>query len=152
MPTACWTCRHRTIQCDQAGIPCAKCQKAGLECFQTRPLRWVKGVAIRGKLRGRVLGENRKEIVPAKQAMQPCSKSTPQPALQDPHVHDLDASSKFYLDYCGFSAWEALSVLANILQKTIYGLLDYSSYMIVKVTLSGTYSHTPWMSQHCECV
>lgn len=49
----CYTCRNRRIQCDQTGVPCAKCQKAGLECFDKRPVRWVKGVAIRGKMQGR---------------------------------------------------------------------------------------------------
>ncbi|KAJ5167145.1 uncharacterized protein N7482_005926 [Penicillium canariense] len=49
----CYTCRNRRIQCDQSGIPCDKCKKAGLECFDKRPFRWVKGVAIRGKMQGR---------------------------------------------------------------------------------------------------
>lgn len=49
----CYTCRSRRIQCDQSSVPCAKCQKAGLECFDKRPFRWVKGVAIRGKMQGR---------------------------------------------------------------------------------------------------
>lgn len=50
---SCYTCRSRRIQCDQTGMPCAKCAKAGLECFDKRPFRWVKGVAIRGKMQGR---------------------------------------------------------------------------------------------------
>lgn len=53
MGTPCYTCRSRRIQCDQSGIPCGKCTKAGLECFDKRPFRWVKGVAIRGKMQGR---------------------------------------------------------------------------------------------------
>ncbi|KAB8227727.1 Zn(II)2Cys6 transcription factor [Aspergillus alliaceus] len=48
----CYTCRRRRIQCDQSQTPCKKCLKAGLECYDKRPLRWVKGVAIRGKLQG----------------------------------------------------------------------------------------------------
>lgn len=48
----CYTCRNRRIQCDQSGTPCGKCQKAGLECLDKRPFKWVKGVAIRGKLQG----------------------------------------------------------------------------------------------------
>lgn len=48
----CYTCRNRRIQCDQSGVPCGKCQKAGLECLDRRPFKWVKGVAIRGKLQG----------------------------------------------------------------------------------------------------
>lgn len=33
-------------------MPCAKCEKAGLECSEKRPIRWVKGMCIRGKMRG----------------------------------------------------------------------------------------------------
>lgn len=50
----CYTCRNRRIQCDQSGVPCGKCQNAGLECLDKRPFKWVKGVAIRGKLQGHV--------------------------------------------------------------------------------------------------
>ncbi len=50
----CYTCRNRRIQCDQSGVPCGKCQKAGLECLDKRPFKWVKGVAIRGNLQGHV--------------------------------------------------------------------------------------------------
>ncbi|KAJ5192617.1 hypothetical protein N7449_008759 [Penicillium cf. viridicatum] len=111
MRAACWTCRNRTIRCDQTGIPCAKCEKAGLECFEQRPLRWVKGIAIRGKMRGRILGEDLKpssENLPAqlerKQILRSPAKYlttniTPSFALRDPCGHDLDRSSRFYLDY-----------------------------------------------------
>ncbi|KAJ5822641.1 hypothetical protein N7447_004981 [Penicillium robsamsonii] len=114
MHAPCWTCRSRTIQCDQTSIPCAKCEKAGLECFEKRPLRWVEGVAIRGKMRGRVLGGDPKDSgknpvaqLKRKQILHSCAKSlatniTPPFALQDPCIHDLDWSSRFYLDYCGF--------------------------------------------------
>lgn len=53
VPDPCYTCRNRRIQCDQSGVPCGKCEKAGLECLDKRPFRWVKGVAIRGKMQGR---------------------------------------------------------------------------------------------------
>ncbi|KAL2865289.1 Zn(II)2Cys6 transcription factor [Aspergillus lucknowensis] len=49
----CYTCRRRHIQCDRSQVPCAKCQKAGLQCLDKRPIRWVQGVAIRGGMRGR---------------------------------------------------------------------------------------------------
>lgn len=52
MYNPCYTCRRRHIECDRSRMPCAKCEKAGLECFQKRPVRWVKGVSIRGKMRG----------------------------------------------------------------------------------------------------
>lgn len=51
----CYTCRRRRIQCDQSGSPCAKCEKSGFECFQQRPLRWVKGVTLRSKFHDSVL-------------------------------------------------------------------------------------------------
>lgn len=53
MTEPCYTCRRRRIQCDRSGIPCGKCKKFGLDCFKERPLRWVRGVAIRGGMRGR---------------------------------------------------------------------------------------------------
>ncbi|CRG87866.1 Regulatory protein GAL4 [Talaromyces islandicus] len=55
MNDPCYTCRRRRIQCDQSGVPCAKCDKSGFECFQQRPLRWVKGVTLRSKFHDSVL-------------------------------------------------------------------------------------------------
>lgn len=52
MNDPCYTCRRRRIECDRSGVPCAKCVKADVECFEKRPPRWVKGMAIRGKLQG----------------------------------------------------------------------------------------------------
>ena len=48
----CYTCRRRRIECDRSRKPCAKCEKAGLECLKKRPVRWVEGMSIRGKMRG----------------------------------------------------------------------------------------------------
>lgn len=109
MRAACWTCRNRTIQCDRTSTPCAKCEKAGLECFDKRPIRWVKGMAIRGKMRGQMLGGDIKAFDKQQQLSSPYTKSvvinvTPSFALKDPRIHDLDWSSRFYLDYCGFKA------------------------------------------------
>lgn len=55
MNDPCYTCRRRRIQCDQTATPCAKCEKSGFECFQERPLRWVKGVTLRTKFHDSVL-------------------------------------------------------------------------------------------------
>ncbi|PYI06510.1 hypothetical protein BO78DRAFT_116230 [Aspergillus sclerotiicarbonarius CBS 121057] len=52
MEKPCYTCRRRRIRCDQSRSPCAKCTTSGLQCFASRPLTWVAGVAIRGKMRG----------------------------------------------------------------------------------------------------
>lgn len=67
----CWTCRRRRVQCDQSRIPCMKCEKAGLECFIKRPLRWIKGVAIRGNMQGRSFGC----ISESSSALKPIQKS-----------------------------------------------------------------------------
>lgn len=61
----CYTCRNRRIQCDQTGVPCAKCQKAGLECLDKRPFRWVQGVAIRGRMQGRSYDANKEAAATA---------------------------------------------------------------------------------------
>ncbi|KAE8375409.1 C6 transcription factor (Acr-2) [Aspergillus bertholletiae] len=49
MDKSCYTCRRRRIECEMSEPPCKKCKKAGLECFQERPLRWVVGATFRGK-------------------------------------------------------------------------------------------------------
>ena len=69
----CYTCRRRRIQCDRSKEPCRKCEKAGLECFRERPLRWVRGVAIRGAMRGKSFKETAGPQVenPGQGAMQP---------------------------------------------------------------------------------
>lgn len=115
MAGPCWTCRKRTIQCDLSGMPCAKCQKAGLECFETRPLRWVKGMAIRGKMRGITLENNqncqnknfhriskqKRTSEENRQTLETC-RVRPSFSLEDPSIQTLNASSRFYLDYCRF--------------------------------------------------
>lgn len=49
-------------------MPCAKCLKAGLECSEKRPVRWVQGVAIRGKMQGHMY------VCPADKPVAPSSK------------------------------------------------------------------------------
>lgn len=100
----CWTCRKRTIQCDQSGSPCAKCEKAGLECLDKRPLRWVKGVAIRGKMRGQDFDTNKSHLArPRRKQLSHNSEKGRSvqaglsPVLQDPHISSVD---RFYIDYC----------------------------------------------------
>ncbi|KAJ5798766.1 uncharacterized protein N7503_006271 [Penicillium pulvis] len=116
----CYTCRTRRIQCDRSGVPCAKCQKAGLECFDKRPIRWVKGVAIRGKMQGRSFpskesDKNKKSaLINSRRSMPKCVpspgsldfnnisfKSIPDISfnLQDPSVLHLDPISRYYIDY-----------------------------------------------------
>lgn len=164
MRAACWTCRSRTIQCDQTSNPCAKCQKAGLECFEKRPLRWVKGVAIRGKMRGRVFGMDSKVShgypCPSPKRTQishPSATSqaiipTPKFALQDPCIHDLDYSSRFYLDYCMLVEHIYLSIGMLIRQKITCASPNCSFYMTVIATRLGVYSHVLRRIQLCERV
>ncbi|KAL5041841.1 hypothetical protein BDW71DRAFT_157759 [Aspergillus fruticulosus] len=104
MREACWTCRNRTIQCDRSRFPCLKCEKAGLECRDKKPLRWVKGVAIRGRMRGYEYKETPITLdavvsIHAKPEQVRRRNLQLQFALQDPRVQNLDPSSRYYLDY-----------------------------------------------------
>ncbi|KGO38952.1 Protein of unknown function DUF3468 [Penicillium expansum] len=94
----CWTCRNRRIQCDQSGTPCAKCEKAGVECFDKRPLRWVKGVAIRGKMQGHSYEATPQRSPRALVQTSAASRTLPV-TLQDPFMSNLDQTSKYYIDY-----------------------------------------------------
>lgn len=60
---SCYTCRHRRISCDGMKPVCKKCQKRGLECLAKKPLNWVNGVAIRGKMMGRSFEDNHNESI-----------------------------------------------------------------------------------------
>lgn len=160
MRAPCWTCRSRTIQCDQSRTPCAKCEKAGLECLDKRPLRWVQGVAIRGKMRGRDPGKHHQVTdrqQPAQRKRNALSRTkslttniSPQFALQDPYVHHLDWSSRFYLDYCGFSWGPSCRECANVEWQTIYVFPNYLFYTTAKGIRLGACSLTLWMMQRCE--
>lgn len=91
----CYTCRTRRIQCDRSGVPCAKCQKAGLECFDKRPIRWVKGVAIRGKMQGRSFPSkesvnNKKSALINSRRSMPKSVPSPSGSLNFNSKYDAD--------------------------------------------------------------
>ncbi|KID83546.1 Fungal transcriptional regulatory protein [Metarhizium guizhouense ARSEF 977] len=52
----CSTCTKRRIRCDLARPVCQKCVKRGLECpGYGQRLRWAGGVAVRGKLKGKMI-------------------------------------------------------------------------------------------------
>ncbi|KAL4746814.1 hypothetical protein BDW72DRAFT_184051 [Aspergillus terricola var. indicus] len=104
MREACWTCRNRTIQCDQSCFPCLKCKKAGLECRDKKPLRWVQGVAIRGRMRGYVYKETPTDrdallSTPLRPKQVRRGSHKLQLTLQDPRMQNLDPSSRYYIDY-----------------------------------------------------
>ncbi|CAG7925068.1 unnamed protein product [Penicillium olsonii] len=110
----CWTCRNRRVQCDLSGSPCAKCVKAGVECFDKRPLRWVKGVAIRGNLQGYSY-EGSSDKLKKKPRVAKNARAKPNnlenalvkspeirclpAALQDPTILNLDRVSRYYMNY-----------------------------------------------------
>ncbi|KAF7133603.1 hypothetical protein CNMCM5793_004732 [Aspergillus hiratsukae] len=101
MVEACYTCRHRRIQCDRSSIPCGKCEKSGFECHQKRPIRWVKGVAIRGKMQGvsynplnSPAGDEQGLIKLRREGQRDLPAG-----LGDVSISHLDRVSKYYLDY-----------------------------------------------------
>ncbi|KZF25138.1 C6 transcription factor (Acr-2) [Xylona heveae TC161] len=118
---SCYTCRRRRIQCDRSKTPCLKCEKAGLDCFEERPLRWVRGVAIRGGMRGRSFAKTSAEQVDESSILSYWSLGTrlkpdvllpelskyvsgarslgvPR-AMIDVAMSSLDSRSRYYLDY-----------------------------------------------------
>ncbi|KAL4930333.1 Zn(II)2Cys6 transcription factor [Aspergillus undulatus] len=128
MAEPCYTCRRRHIQCDRSQTPCLKCQKAGLECLDKRPVRWVQGVAIRGTMRGRSyqntlvasrpVGELKMHSISTAETPSPSASNgdpstdlqlvsappTPSipsipPSVDDRALYQLDESSQYYLDY-----------------------------------------------------
>ncbi|KAL4805354.1 fungal-specific transcription factor domain-containing protein [Aspergillus unguis] len=113
---ACYTCRRRRIQCDRSSTPCQKCQKAGLECVDKRPVRWVQGVAIRGGMRGRSYDNSSVSLMPVEQfparsasvARTPEVKPSMEVAKIAPAMSSiplsisdttLDSSARYYLEY-----------------------------------------------------
>lgn len=136
----CYTCRSRRIQCDQTSVPCAKCQKAGLECFDKRPFRWVKGVAIRGKMQGRSY-ENADEAMATNSAV-----SSPGPArsrralVRSSHVQRLGSQSPgFQLNGTshGFLASRAryafVKDFAEIAMQTAYPVFQWACHSTFRI-------------------
>ncbi|RAL08814.1 Zn(II)2Cys6 transcription factor [Aspergillus homomorphus CBS 101889] len=97
---ACYTCRYRRIQCDLSARPCRKCTKAGVECLDKRPIRWVKGISIRGKMRGISL-EHPAENPSTGSAIIPfvVHGHTMPLELGEPSFSCLDPTSRYYLSY-----------------------------------------------------
>lgn len=130
MYNSCYTCRRRRIECQMAQPPCTKCKKAGIECFQKRPLRWVQGAEFRGKAKKRASGNDFPAVSVAEfrfgttsdtlvstevnsgiQTNLPTGptefdEDVPNPipsipsALGDPSSASLNRSSQYYLYYC----------------------------------------------------
>ncbi|RAH51285.1 uncharacterized protein BO95DRAFT_350661 [Aspergillus brunneoviolaceus CBS 621.78] len=117
MYSSCYTCRRRHVECQMSQPPCKKCQKAGLECLQKRPLRWVKGATFRGTAKPSTPTENTPQ---SKTISPPQSHSemkimngsdrwhtgifdTPllriPSSLDEPVTRGLDEDSRYYLNY-----------------------------------------------------
>ena len=113
----CWTCKKRRLKCD-GGVPsCQKCWGHGVECLgYKKPLTWVKGVARRGPMKNRSLGESEQQSVPfsednglstSQTHHHPTQASILWPAnvsmtmtLTDPLFKDLGIIPRFFIDYC----------------------------------------------------
>ncbi|KAH2230499.1 hypothetical protein KXV37_003016 [Aspergillus fumigatus] len=125
MQRSCYTCRRRHVECTMVQPPCKKCKKAGLECFEQRPLRWAEGATYRGKTRtssakkdvpssaaganprttrtgGQTLSKSRNLSLIAgadlKDALEAFNVSIPS-SLDDPSIIGLERSSRYYLYY-----------------------------------------------------
>ncbi|CAK7206256.1 hypothetical protein SEUCBS139899_009043 [Sporothrix eucalyptigena] len=51
--TGCWTCRGRSVKCDENRPACLKCSKAGLSCSYGMRLTWIEDSIARGTCHGR---------------------------------------------------------------------------------------------------
>ncbi|KAI1387989.1 uncharacterized protein F4822DRAFT_298391 [Hypoxylon trugodes] len=51
--TGCWTCRDRSVKCDEARPRCGKCHKANLTCQYGIRLQWLEDSVARGIRHGR---------------------------------------------------------------------------------------------------
>lgn len=142
MYNSCYTCRRRRIECQMAQPPCTKCKKAGMECFQKRPLRWVQGAEFRGKAKKRASGgssaksmaESGSEMTPntlvstgvngGTQTYLPTrptefAEGVPNAipsipsALSDPSSSGLNRVSQYYLYYCKYGHHNSLQIRLN---------------------------------------
>ncbi|KAL6695368.1 fungal-specific transcription factor domain-containing protein [Trichoderma pleuroticola] len=127
MDSSCYTCRRRRVECRMDLPPCKKCTRAGLECTQTRPLRWVKGATYRTKDAGKTAtnkpgvsksttllgptvaarGVSRVQtpthpgsvLVTGRGDRECYFRPTTITKLDDPLLSNLDETTRYYLDY-----------------------------------------------------
>ncbi|KAL1889644.1 hypothetical protein Sste5346_008763 [Sporothrix stenoceras] len=66
--TGCWTCRGRSVKCDEHRPICHKCSKAGLSCSYGMRLTWIEDSIARGTCHGRegLANKGRKKRMSAK--------------------------------------------------------------------------------------
>ncbi|EPE06881.1 hypothetical protein F503_03308 [Ophiostoma piceae UAMH 11346] len=75
--TGCWTCRGRSVKCDEHRPACLKCQKAGLSCSFGVRLTWIEDSIARGMCHGRegVINKTRKRARSSTQTTQATSRA-----------------------------------------------------------------------------
>ncbi|PKY09405.1 C6 transcription factor (Acr-2) [Aspergillus campestris IBT 28561] len=145
MSEPCYTCRRRRIQCDRSKEPCLKCEKAGLECFRERPLRWVRGVAIRGSMRGKSFKETARPQVenPGQGSMQLIVDAGPN------LNHDIDCDALYNASAYGRPNSMGLTMSAlstpNLDPTSMY-YLDYYNDRICKVFIVYDSEKNPFRS------
>ncbi|KAJ6007849.1 hypothetical protein N7540_011825 [Penicillium herquei] len=103
---SCWTCRRRRVRCDRQLPQCHKCFISGNTCqgySKERPLKWINGVASRGKLMGKALPINDGVTPPIPRL------------LLDPVLQDLSPKMRHYIKYCGsnFAIYRKNSLLTK---------------------------------------
>ncbi|KAL4968233.1 Zn(II)2Cys6 transcription factor [Aspergillus stella-maris] len=97
----CHTCRRHRLKCDEGKPRCQRCYASGVECLgYDNLIRWVNGVASRGKMMGKFFPSNM--FMPV--ATEPCNDGrgfTNQPMLYDSLLHPwlqrLDHPTRHYL-------------------------------------------------------
>ncbi|PYI01870.1 C6 transcription factor (Acr-2) [Aspergillus sclerotiicarbonarius CBS 121057] len=164
MSRSCYTCRRRRVECDMSQPPCSKCTKAGLECFQKRPLRWVQGAAFRGKpktasakitlVSSTVMDKSpltsNGDILPgtSNRANSTCTDDLEDPSdilgippgLDDPSIIRLDKTSRYYLYYyskCVCKLFIMYDSNQNPMRKLIPAALEEPVLLMSVVALSA---------------
>ena len=161
MEKPCYTCRRRHIQCDRTQTPCLKCQKAGQECHDERPVRWVQGIAVRGNMRGRSYQNSsvyKKPIMSIQS--RPVSKTdtpsfpngiTPLSiplSMKDGTLSQLEPSSRYYLDYCMYWVDDNMARIDSSQTTTKY--VNCSLCTIARTIHSATSYPSRWVMESCS--
>lgn len=132
----CYTCRRRRIECDRSRKPCAKCEKAGLECLKERPVRWVDGMSIRGKMRGLSVKDASTASIAAAQSRRISSKT--KCSLTKPSNRQARAQATTHLSLGGASAQNTSIVQSTKLPTKNYP--DSRPYSLVPVLIDPAVS------------
>ncbi|CAK7227571.1 hypothetical protein SBRCBS47491_006615 [Sporothrix bragantina] len=96
--TGCWTCRGRSVKCDEHRPACLKCSKAGLSCSYGMRLTWIEDSIARGTCHGReglAKGKKRRTAVPelTDAFSRPVNKTT-----DTQHFVKIQQDSRFFIN------------------------------------------------------